>query len=62
MCFFVCVFLLCFRSFFNIEISIFSHLLRYDIDIYKNIDIRYNIAFDMPTTTVDDKLNNVELK
>ena len=34
----------------NIEISIFSHVLRYDIDIYKNIDIRY-IAFDMPTTT-----------
>ena len=28
----------------------FSHLLRYDIDIYKNIDIRYT-AFDMATTT-----------
>ena len=27
-----------------------SHLLRYNIDIYKNIDTRY-IAFDMPTIT-----------
>ena len=27
-----------------------------NIDIYKNIDIRYNIAFDMPTTTIHHAL------
>ena len=38
--FFCLVFVLFGRSFIeNIETSIFSHLLRYDIDIFKNIDI-----------------------
>ena len=51
-CAFFCLFFFVWFLFFflNIELSIFSHMLRYDIDIYKNIDIRY-IAFDMPTTT-----------
>ena len=33
-------------------------MLRYDIDIYKNIDIRY-IAFDMPTTNVREFLDKL---
>ena len=50
---FWCVFMFVFLcSFFlNIEISMFSHPLRYDIDIYNNIDIRY-IVFDMPTVNM----------
>ena len=45
----------CFCYFYAIiwkyqNIDIF-HRLRYDIDIYENIDIRY-IAFDMPTTSL----------